>query len=127
MKFLIFVLFIFCKFLLAMDISELEWSKRLLIISAKSHDDKILINSNKFLRESKCQIEDRNIQIIIFEEFKNKEFIAPEFIRDQYGIWLVGYDGFIKDYSNDESVLFRLFDLIDSMPMRQNEIKDDIC
>ena len=59
--------------------------------------------------------------------FKNTEFETPKFISNEFGIWLIGYDGSIKDYSKDDKIFLRLFNLIDSMPMRQNEIKKDKC
>ena len=32
-----------------------------------------------------------------------------------------------KDYSSNEEIFLKLFDLIDSMPMRKNEILNDQC
>ena len=54
-------------------------------------------------------------------------FSKPEFINNKYGIWLIGYDGMIKDYSSDDKIFLKLFDLIDSMPMRKSEIINDKC
>ena len=51
----------------------------------------------------------------------------PVFIEDKYGIWLIGYDGNIKDYTEDDKIFLGLFDLIDSMPMRRNEMIDEKC
>ena len=51
----------------------------------------------------------------------------PVFIEDKYGIWLIGYDGNIKDYTEDDKIFLGLFDLIDSMPMRKNEMINDKC
>ena len=48
-------------------------------------------------------------------------------MKNKNGIWLIGYDGNVKDYSIDDSILLRLFNLIDSMPMRKNEMKHDKC
>ncbi len=39
----------------------------------------------------------------------------------------MGYDGSIKDYSINEKIFIRLFKLIDSMPMRKNEMINDQC
>ena len=64
---------------------------------------------------------------MFFEKFKNINFLTPKFINENYGIWLLGYDGVIKDYNLDEKILLRLFNLIDSMPMRKNEIKNNKC
>ena len=112
---------------MAKQISELNWKKRLLLVSYQNEDDLIFNESTKFISDNKCQIDDRNLEIIFFENFENKQYITPDFIEDKYGIWLIGYDGNIKDYKEDDKILLRLFDIIDSMPMRKNEIVDDQC
>ena len=112
---------------MAKQISELSWEKRLLVISYDEQEDQIFIKSKKFISDNKCEIEDRNLEIIFYEKFKNKDYAKPEFINNKYGIWLIGYDGMIKDFSNDDKIYLRLFDLIDSMPMRKDEIINDKC
>ena len=112
---------------MAKQISELNWKKRLLVISYQNEDDLVFIRTTKFISNNTCQIVDRNLEIIFFENFKNKQYTTPDFIKDKYGIWLIGYDGNIKDYTEDDKIFLGLFDLIDSMPMRKNEIIDDKC
>ena len=112
---------------MAKQISELSWEKRLLVISYDEQEDQIFIKSKKFISDNKCEIEDRNLEIIFYEKFKNKNYVKPEFINNKYGIWLIGYDGMIKDSSPDDKIFIRLFDLIDSMPMRKNEMINDKC
>ena len=112
---------------MAKQISELNWEKRLLLISYEKQNDQIFIITKKFISEKKCEIEDRNLEIIFYENFENKDYSKPEFINNKYGIWLIGYDGMIKDYSSDDKIFLRLFDLIDSMPMRKDEMVNDKC
>ena len=40
-----------------------------------------------------------------------------------FGMWLIGYDGNIKAYSEDGQLLTKLFEIIDKMPMRKGEMK----
>ena len=128
MKYIFIILILFINFeIMAKQISELNWKKRLLLISYKNDEDQIFIKTTKFISDNKCEIEDRNLQIVFFEKFKNKDFIIPKFIKNKNGIWLIGYDGNVKDYSIDDSILPKLFNLIDSMPIRQNEMKHDKC
>ena len=112
---------------MAKQISELSWEKRLLVISYDEQEDQIFIKSKKFISDNKCEIEDRTLEIIFYEKFINKDYEKPEFINNKYGIWLIGYDGMVKDFSNDDKIFLRLFDLIDSMPMRKDEIINDKC
>ena len=128
MKYIIITLILFLNFeVMAKKISELNWKKRLLLISYQNEYDQIFNESEKFITENKCQIDDRNLEIIFFKDFKNKLYITPDFIKDKYGIWLIGYDGNIKDYNLDDKILLRLFDVIDSMPIRKNEAVNDKC
>ena len=87
---------------MAKQISELSWEKRLLVISYNKQDDEIFIKSKQFISDNKCEIEDRNLEIIFYEKFKNKDYVKPDFINKKYGIWLIGYDGMIKDSSSDD-------------------------
>ena len=112
---------------MAKQISELSWEKRLLVISYDKQEDQIFIKSKKFISDNKCEIEDRNLEIIFYEKFKNKDYVKPDFINKKYGIWLIGYDGMIKDSSSDDIIFLRLFNLIDSMPMRKDEMINDKC
>ena len=109
------------------QISDLNWEKRIIIISYKKHSDELFTKSINYISDNKCGINDRNIEIIFFENFKNKDFITPKFINKKNGVWLLGYDGEIKDYSQDDKIFLRLFNLIDSMPMRKQEMKESSC
>ena len=112
---------------MAKQLSELSWKKRLLIVSYNQKEDQLLNSANEFISINKCELEDRNLEIIFYEKFKNKKFTTPKFLENKYGIWLIGYDGMIKNSSSDDKIFLRLFDLIDSMPMRKDEIIKDKC
>ena len=112
---------------MAKQIADLNWEKRIIIISYKKQSDELFTKSIKYISENKCEIDDRNLEIIFFENYKNKVFLTPKFINKKNGIWLLGYDGEIKDYSQDDKIFLRLFNLIDSMPMRKQEMKKGSC
>ena len=109
---------------MAEQISELLWKKRLLIIAYEKKDDQLLSKTINFISENECKIKNRNLELIFFKKFKNKNFEKPKFVNG-YGIWLLGYDGEVKYFSSNSSILLRLFSLIDSMPMRKNEKIND--
>ena len=112
---------------MAKQISDFNWEKRIIIISYGKQNDELFTKSIKYISDNKCEIDDRNLEIIFFENFKNKNFLTPKFINEKNGIWLLGYDGEIKDYSKDDKIFLRLFNLIDSMPMRKQEMKKNSC
>lgn len=112
---------------MAKKISELNWQKRLLIVSYENKEDELLIQTKKFIISNNCKINDRKLDIIYFEKFLNEKFETPKFIESKKGIWLIGYDGEIKDFSSDDKILLRLFEVIDAMPMRKQEMISDKC
>ena len=107
---------------MAKQTSELSWEKRLLIISYKNEKDQIFTKTKKFISDNKCEIDDRNLEIIFFTKFKNKDFVTPDFIKNKFGIWLIGYDGEVKSFSLEEKFVNEIFYLIDQMPIRQQEM-----
>jgi hypothetical protein len=52
------------------------------------------------------------------------KYIIPDRYKDKYGIWLIGYDGRDKSYSNDTSLLKEIHNIIDAMPIRKSEMSD---
>ena len=104
-------------------LTSLKWEKRVLIASLRNSDSHLLAELNKFRRINQCELNDRNIQIIIYNNYSNTEFSTPKFINKKQGLWLVGYDGTVKGYSDDQKLLTDLFVIIDQMPIRKNEIE----
>ena len=70
----------------------------------------------------RIEIKDRKLKLLHFfvNELPIKEL--PSVMHTKKGIWLIGYDGSIKAYSEDTRLLINLFELIDSMPMRREEL-----
>ena len=54
--------------------------------------------------------------------FQIRKYKIPKRYEGKKGIWLVGYDGVSKAYSRDLSLLSQLYNIIDTMPVRQNEM-----
>ena len=51
---------------MAKQISELSWEKRILVISYEKQDDQLFIKTKKFISDYKCEIENRNLEIIFY-------------------------------------------------------------
>ena len=59
MKYIFIILILFINFeIMAKQISELNWKKRLLLISYQNDGDQIFIKTTKFISDNKCEIED---------------------------------------------------------------------
>ena len=103
------------------DLETYNWTKRLLVINLKSDDKEKISHLNNWLISNKCKIEERNIIIVFFEDYKNKQYKKPLFLKN-FGFWLIGYDGEVKSFSIENKFLYEIFNLIDQMPIRQQEM-----
>ena len=110
-------------------ISNFEWKKRILLLIADDGDINLIRGVDSFFKEEACQNKDRNIELykIIGDEIR--KFKIPRRYKGKKGIWLIGYDGGNKAYSRDLSLLNKLYDIIDKMPIRRNEMlnQDSEC
>ena len=110
-------------------ISNFEWKKRILLLIADDGDINLIRGVDSFFKEEACQNKDRNIELykIIGDEIR--KFKIPRRYKGKKGIWLIGYDGGDKAYSRDLSLLNKLYDIVDKMPIRKNEMlnQDSEC
>ena len=110
-------------------ISNFEWKKRILLLIADDGDINLIRGVDSFFKEEACQNKDRNIELykIIGDEIR--KFKIPKRYKRKKGIWLIGYDGSDKAYSRDLSLLNKLYDIVDKMPIRRNEMlnQDSEC
>ena len=113
-------------------INQLKWDNRIILVRSSNNLDDILTA----LKQADDEIIDRHIQWFVFSDdgvYTNYEGnISASFIKatiDKYfpdnesDIILIGKDGGIKKRTNDLN-LSAIFDLIDSMPMRQIEMEN---
>ena len=111
------------------DLSSFQWKKRILIFNSVNNQRGLIERNKKieaWLKINWCQIEERNLIIVNFDEGLNSIYEIPPSVNKKQGVWLIGYDGFIKDYSENLDLLERVMKVIDEMPMRLNEIENKI-
>ena len=122
----LFIVYLFLNTSLAMaekkSLSNYLWEKRLLIISLENGNIKIKNFTEEFIQKNQCEFDDRNLKVIFFENYKNSNYQSPSYIIGNFGFWLVGYDGGVKLFSKDASILKNIFSTIDNMPMRKDEM-----
>ena len=110
-------------------ISNFEWEKRILLLIADHEDINLIRGVDNFFKEEACQNKNENIELykIIGDEIK--KYKIPKRYEGKKGIWLIGYDGGDKAYSEDLSLLNKLYDIVDKMPIRKNEMlnQDSKC
>ena len=117
--------------LLSLDkiISNFGWEKRIVLLIADNEDVNLIRGVESFFKEGACQNRNRNLELykIIGDEIT--KYKIPKRYEGRRGIWLIGYDRGDKAYSRDLSLLNQLYEIIDEMPLRQNEIlhQDSRC
>ena len=122
----LFIFYLFLNTNLAMaekkSFSNYLWENRLFIISFKKGDNEIKNFVEEFIQKNQCEFDDRNLKVIFFENYKNSNYQTPSYVNNKFGFWLVGYDGGVKLFSQDTSIIENIFSTIDSMPMRKDEM-----
>lgn len=119
------------------NLARYRWKNRLLLLFSPSKNDKAYIKQIRDIRENEAEIKDRDL--IIFRFFKNSdgyfdnEVIPFEDVKrayrefqmneDQFSILLIGKDGGVKMNAQHYMQTDDIFNIIDQMPMRQDEMR----
>ena len=106
----------------SMIFDEYAWTNRLVIMITNKKNTDLEKQVRRFFENRVCDIKDRNLKLLHFHKNELAVTQLQKIMRSQTGLWLLGYDGSIKDFSEDEQLLNRLFQTIDVMPMRQDEM-----
>ena len=104
------------------SLSTYMWEKRLVILAINNANLSFLEKTQQFINNNLCEFKDRNLKFIHYQNSINKDYQTPTYIKNQYGFWLVGYDGQVKLHSKELSFLNMFFEEIDAMPMRKDEM-----
>lgn len=123
-------------FMCSQALSEFKWQNRLLVIFTESENSQTLEKQMKIFEKQAEDLEDRKLMVIhsipgkhhsIFPnstDWKNSSLYEKKENKDaDYEIILIGLDGGVKLRQNELLKTKKLFALIDSMPMRQAEMR----
>jgi len=135
----IFIIFAICapEEAMSMDLTQFQWKNRLLFLFAPDGNSPLFKNLQSQIMAQKAEVEDRDL--VVFEvlakgpsrmntaslDRQQADSIRDHFAvpRNTFSLILVGKDGGIKLKRNDQIDLGAVFELIDSMPMRQDEMR----
>ena len=106
----------------SMIFDEYAWTNRLVIMITNKKNTDLERQVRRFFESRVCEIDDRNLKLLHFQKNERAVTTLQKTMRSQTGLWLLGYDGSIKDFSEDGQLLNRLFQTIDGMPIRQEEM-----
>ena len=108
------------------ELSRYLWKNRIILTFANDKDHPDLIKLKAEMKENVCEILNRDLLHFHFSN-DGKTGNLTTTNNQSYRILLIGKDGGIKYESNQYVSLIQLFELIDLMPMRQNEMQHDRC
>jgi len=108
-------------------INSFSWDKRIVLFITK--DIHFINETDDFFKTNSCENEERNLKYIRIVGDDINKYIVPDRYKNKYGLWLIGYDGGDKSYSNDTSLLKEIHNIIDTMPIRKSEMteKNEKC
>jgi hypothetical protein len=108
-----------------------SWQKRVLLIVSPSAIDKKYIQQKAIIETQPGEVQERDLEIITFLADKisqaDKRFLNKKFDVEysQFKVVLIGKDGGSKLISNEPITMQKLFETIDAMPMRREEMKQN--
>ena len=121
------------------DVSDLKWTKRILVAKLNTMESAESATLRNTLSERQIEVDNRHLVLIQLCE-DSESLINEKRLSDaeaqavnthfgltdqKNGIWLVGKDGTIKASYQLPLDLDAVFALIDTMSMRQDEMKFD--
>ena len=107
-------------------LKKFSWKKRVVLLIAEDSDTELINGVDVFFKEEICRNIDRNLELYKIIGSQISQYEIPEKFRQKRGMWLIGYDGYDKAYSSDLSLLEYLYQIIDKMPIRQNEMLNGV-
>ena len=113
------------KELQGIELNQYLWKNRIILTFAdEDHPDLIKLKAE--MKENNCEILNRDLLHFHFiNEGKTGNLTNKS--DQSFRILLIGKDGGIKYESNRSVSLLYLFEMIDTMPMRQVEMQHDRC
>ena len=114
----------FKKITLNDKLENYKWKKRIVLLISKEENNFLINAADKFFINQKCKNAERNLELLKIKKNNSLNIKKTSNFKDKTGIWLIGYDGNIKGYSEDDTLLLNLYNLIDSMPIRKDEMKN---
>ena len=103
-------------------INSFSWDKRIVLFITK--DINFINETDDFFKTNSCENEERNLKYIRIVGDDINKYIIPDRYKNKYGLWLIGYDGGDKSYSNDTSLLKEIHNIIDTMTIRKIEMTE---
>lgn len=118
------------------ELEKHRWEDRVILLFAPDRSDEDFVSMTTELRQNEEGVQDRDL--VVYELVKNDarvgdtpvsgeavEALTTRFeVEDGFTYILIGKDGGVKKRSQRAVSIDSIFEQIDSMPMRQREMRD---
>ncbi len=107
-------------------LKKYQWKNRVILLFASGQSDALLQKQQKIFREDSAGMDDRDLIVKVITPDSPEEWKVLSQKLDAGGPFsflLIGKDGGVKKRSDQPVSLESLYSLIDSMPMRQSEMR----
>ena len=134
-----FIIFINCsENNVILDLKSFEWENRILVVGGngskyQNQFDNLEVNKNEYterdmvvilINKDESKISYDGLNVLNKLDYDSTLSIRKRFNFDNFNLILIGKDGGVK-YNNNEPVkINKIFEIIDKMPMRMQEIKE---
>ena len=134
-----FIIFINCSGdNVKLDLKSFEWENRVLVVGGnglkyQNQFDNLEGNKNEYterdmvvilINKDESKISYDGLNVLNKLDYESTLSIRKRFNFDNFNLILIGKDGGVK-YNNNEPVkINKIFEIIDKMPMRMQEIKE---
>ena len=108
------------------DLEQLRWHNRVVLLFATDSRDTRLAAQRGLLETSIAELAERDIKVfeISGNSAENSALRTKSEVHDEdFAVILIGKDGYSKLHRSKPVAPAELFRLIDSMPMRRNEVQ----
>ena len=84
-----------------MILDKYAWTNRLVILITHKEDTNLEKQVKRFFGNQVCDIDDRKLNLLHFHTNGPAVTQLPKTMQSKTGLWLLGYDGLVKDISED--------------------------
>lgn len=99
------------------------WQDRLLVMITHPDQSALRERVHTHFTMHACAHNQRQLRLLSFMTTDDRRARLPFEMQVKTGLWLIGYDGGIKAHSPDAALLSQLHDIIDAMPIRRREMR----
>jgi len=114
------------------DLKKHQWRDRLIVVSSPTFDDTEANAQLEVLENAKAGLKERKLVVYHVTNSGYRQDFSSEILVSEnseseisrFNVALIGLDGTEKFHSIEVEEVSRFFNLIDKMPMRQQEIRN---